>query len=349
MKQIATMNFKFSLDTSSKKFICPSCAKKRFVRYIDNQTKNYLSEEYGRCDRESSCGYHLPPTSNPTLVDSTTIKPLQPISTIDSRYVSGSETKYDENHLFQYLTQHFKKEEILQCFKKYRVGTSKHWKGATVFWQIDQNNKVRSGKIMLINPSTGKRVKEPFPHINWVHKVLELQDYNLKQCLFGEHLVAKPLQPITTIPTIAIVESEKTAITMSIFLKNSLWVATGSKQNLKHELLQSLKNYNIILFPDCGEYEDWNKKALELTKLGYTIKCSKLLEDCNHSKGTDLADIYFNLNEKSKTEITNEFQLSETEKHVQRIAKTNPSIIELINIFDLMNEKGDGIRMELIT
>lgn len=343
------MNFKFSLDTSSKKFTCPSCAKKRFVRYMDNETKNYLSNEFGRCDRESSCGYHLPPTSNPTLVDCTSIKPLQPISIIDSGYVSASETKYDENDFFQYLNKHFTEVEILQCFKKYRVGTSKHWKGATVFWQIDQNDKVRSGKIMLINPSTGKRVKEPFPHINWVHSVLGLKDYNLKQCLFGEHLVAKPLQQIATKPTIAIVESEKTAVTMSLFIKNTLWVATGSKQNLKHELLQGLKNYNIILFPDCGEYEDWNKKALELTKLGYTIKCSKLLEDCNYTSGTDLADIYFNLNEKSKTKITNEFQLSETEKQVQHIATKNPLIIDLINTFDLMDEKGGGIRTDLLT
>ena len=53
-------------------------------------------------------------------------------------------------------------------------------------------------------------------------------------------------------------------------------------------------------------------------------------------------------NEKSKTEITNEFQLSETEKQVQRIAKTNPLIIDLINTFDLIDEKGGGIRIELI-
>jgi len=316
---------------------------------MDNETNHYLPDEFGRCDRESSCGYHLPPTSNPTLVEGTTLKPLQPISTIDSRYVSASETKHEENHLFQYLKQHFKEEEILKCFKKYKVGTSKHWKGATVFWQIDQNNKVRSGKIMLINPNNGKRVKEPFPHINWVHKVLSLQDYNLKQCLFGEHLVAKPLQPLATKPTIAIVESEKTAITMSLFLKNTLWVATGSKQNLKHELLKNLKNYNIILFPDCGEYEDWNKKTIELTKLGYTIKCSNLLESCNYNRGTDLADVYFNLNETSKTEITNEFHLSETEKLIQQISKTNPEIIDLINTFDLIDKKGCGIRTNLIS
>lgn len=336
------MDYKFSLDTSSKKFTCPSCEKKRFVRYIDNETKKYLSEEFGRCDRESSCSYHLPPTSNKTLINCNSIEPTKPISTIDSRYVSASELKYKDNHLFQYLIKHFEKKEILECFKKYRVGTSKHWEGATVFWQIDQNNLVRSGKIMLINSNNGKRIKLPYPHINWVHKVLNLKEYNLKQCLFGEHLVATQLQQI------AIVESEKTAITMSLFLKNTLWIATGSKQNLKHELLKSLKNNNLILFPDCGEFEDWNKKALELNKLGFTIKCSKLLENFNYPLGTDLADLYFNLNEKNKTEISNEFHLSETEKTVQQIAKTNPTIIDLINTFNLIDEKGGGIRTDLI-
>ena len=131
------MDFKFSLDTSSKKFTCPSCEKKRFVRYIDNETKKYLSEEFGRCDRESSCSYHLPPSSNKTLINCNSIEPIKPISTIDSRYVSASELKYEDNHLFQYLNKHFEKKEILECFKKYRVGTSKYWEGATVFWQID--------------------------------------------------------------------------------------------------------------------------------------------------------------------------------------------------------------------
>lgn len=348
MQRIKPMIFKFSLDTSSKKFTCPSCEKKRFVRYIDNETKKYLSEEFGRCDRESSCGYHSHPISNSTLVKNTSIKPLQPISTIDSRYVSASEIKFESNHLFQYLNKHFERKEILDCFKKYRVGTSKHWEGATVFWQIDQNNLVRSGKIMLINPSNGKRIKVPFPHINWVHSVLGLKVYNLKQCLFGEHLVTKQLQQIATQKTIAIVESEKTAITMSLFLKNTIWIATGSKQNLKQELLRSLKNYNIILFPDCGEFEDWNKKALELNKLGFTIKCSKLLENCNYPLGTDLADVYFNLNKKSKTKILHEFHLSEIEKQVQQIAKRNPLIINLIKTFDLIDEKGGGIRTDLI-
>ena len=36
--------FKYSLDKSSKKFICPSCGKRRFVRYINQITNEYLKK-----------------------------------------------------------------------------------------------------------------------------------------------------------------------------------------------------------------------------------------------------------------------------------------------------------------
>jgi len=55
--------YRYILEKGSKKYHCPDCNKKTFVRYIDAQNgNNYLSSEYGRCDRESNCGYNkLPP------------------------------------------------------------------------------------------------------------------------------------------------------------------------------------------------------------------------------------------------------------------------------------------------
>lgn len=55
------MQYRYKLDKSSKKYHCPECGKKRFVCYIDDVTKDIAPQQYGICDRKSSCGYHLMP------------------------------------------------------------------------------------------------------------------------------------------------------------------------------------------------------------------------------------------------------------------------------------------------
>lgn len=52
---------RYCLEKGSKKYHCPNCHKKTFVCYIDTETGDYLPSEYGRCDRESKCSYHLNP------------------------------------------------------------------------------------------------------------------------------------------------------------------------------------------------------------------------------------------------------------------------------------------------
>ena len=87
----------------------------------------------------------------------TPIKEAQPVATsyIDSDIVKQSLRGYPANKLFQFLSAQFGETETLKLMKKYKVGTSKYWDGATVFWQTDNQNKVRTGEIMLYNPETG--------------------------------------------------------------------------------------------------------------------------------------------------------------------------------------------------
>ena len=175
------------------------------------------------------------------------------------------------------------------AIKKYLIGTSNHWIGATVFWQIDKNIAIKAGKIMLYNCNTGKRVKKPYNHISWMHKKLKINDFVLQQCLFGLH----NLCDYATSNTICIVESEKTAVIMSIVMPSNLWLATGSKSNFKEELLQPVKDYNVIAYPDKSEFKNWQSKTEILNKLGYNIICSNVLENFNLEDGSDLVDLLF--------------------------------------------------------
>lgn len=279
-------SYKYTLDKSSKKFRCPNCTRKTLVYYVDNETGDYLNSKYGRCDRESNCGYFNQPTGNESITPPfQNIKPLKP-SFINESVIKSNCNKYHDNYLVNYLLEHFPEEDVIQAIEMYYIGTSDIWNGATIFFQIDDLHRIHTGKVMLYNCNTGKRVKKPFPHINWMHKVLQIEPFVLQQCLFGLHLIKEDNQK----KTICLVESEKTAIIMSMELPNYLWMATGSKANLKQELLLPIKEYNIILYPDKNEFIDWNKKMKILIESGFKMRCSRLLENIDIEIGGDLID-----------------------------------------------------------
>ena len=170
------------------------------------------------------------------------------------------------------------------------TGTNYFWNDATVFWQINNKELIQGAKIMLYDRFTGKRIKEPYNHINWLHKASKEPDFNLNQCLFGLHRVNEDYHK-----TIAIVESEKTAVIMSILLPHYIWIATGSKGNFKFEMLKPIKKRNIVSFPDKGEHINWLNKATELNAIGFKIAVSEILELTDFENGFDLADYFMNL------------------------------------------------------
>ena len=197
--------YRFSLQKYKRgsKLSCPKCGKKQcFVRYIDNQGEITFPNYVGRCDHEQSCKYHYTPldyfNDNPTLMNYSKYnsiivsnsKPCLPPSFIDKELMERSLINYAMNPLYIYLSRVLGKDETLRIFRLYHVGTSKKWGGSTVYWQIDWQGNVRTGKIMLYDSTTGHRIKEPRSYVSWVHTELNLQDYNLKQCLFGEHLLS---------------------------------------------------------------------------------------------------------------------------------------------------------------
>ena len=148
---------------------------------------------------------------------------------------------------------------------------------AIIFLQIDQDNQCRTGKIMQYNPATGHRIKDPNKpgRINWLHSILKRRkqlppDWQLTQCLFGEHLL-----PQHQDKTVALVESEKTAIICAALMPKYLWLATGGKSQFNSRLAV-LKGRKIIAFPDIDAYHDWLRRTADFPHLD--LKVSDLLE-----------------------------------------------------------------------
>ncbi len=289
--------YKYQLDPGSKKYFCPGCGKRRLVRYVDISTGQLLPDKYGRCDRAVNCAYHLNPfkdgfgkgeQSNWTPPPP---QPPKPPSYISPEILKASLQEYDKNNFITYLHTFLDNSTVRELVKKFRVGTSKYWPGATVFWQIDNKGRIRSGKIMLYNDSTGKRIKKPYNHITWSHKAMKLENFNLQQCYFGLHqLINEPGKPI------AIVESEKTAIVASAYLPKFNWLACGSLTNLNVEKFKAFAGKKIVLYPDLKGFELWSQKAEQL-KAAYPqskVIVSDLLEKhCSPDEkegGFDLAD-----------------------------------------------------------
>ena len=287
----------------SSRHTCPACERPRcFTLYIDDNG-NALHPTVGRCDHESSCAYHYTPRQyfhdhpehhyHPERSEGSFTRHTRPDRAspgiIPQNLIPPPSAT---NHLITFLKTMIPSSAIDRIIADYRLASTPDQ--AIIFLQIDQDNQCRTGKIMQYNPATGHRIKDPDKpgRINWLHSILKrrkqlLRDWQLTQCLFGEHLL--PQHPDKTV---ALVESEKTAIICSAMMPQYLWLATGGKSGLTSERLSSLKGRKIIVFPDIDAFKDWQQKIFTFPHLD--IRISRLLEDnatpADRAAHIDLAD-----------------------------------------------------------
>ncbi|MBP1630706.1 MAG: hypothetical protein H6Q15_1599 [Bacteroidetes bacterium] len=286
----------------STRFTCPSCGEKRaFTRYIDTITKTYLGSDIGICNRLIKCGYHRPPRmgecnspNNNGQIQFAPTKTIIPIKNIDPKYMTPTIGR--ESNFLKFLGRVFSQDTVGRLVGDYYIAGTKNKE--VIFWQIDSMYRVRTGKIIQYDPQTGKRIRRGesnSPNINWVHSALKKQGklpekWLLTQCLFGEHLINKyPQKPI------CLVEGEKTAVIMSGFEPDIIWMATGGVQNLNKERIYPIKNHPIMAFPDLKCFEKWKEKADKInSETGSRIIVSYQLENEatkeEIDQGLDIAD-----------------------------------------------------------
>jgi len=297
--------FRYSLEKGSRKYICPNCQKRKLVRYINTVTSEYLPEQYGRCDSEIKCGYHLNPYSDgyvkmieqqnstvgnwkpgtPQLKSKS--MPIKENTFIPVEVLEKTLTGYGQNVFLQNLLSRvpfpFEVKDVEKVISQYRLGTvcNGYRAGAITFPFIDSRANVRAIQVKqfdvhnytigtdFIHSIIDKHCKEKSKALpDWL---TAYQKNDIKvSCPFGSHLLNNyPSNPI------ALVEAPKTAIYGTLYFgfpddpKNFLWMAVYNLSSLNYEKCKELQGRQVYLFPDLSKngkaFDLWSRKALELS------------------------------------------------------------------------------------
>ena len=285
---------RYTLEKGSRKHRCPDCGKKTFVRYRDSQTGDYLPEQYGRCDREIKCSYHLNPYKDgyskavwqqesgesaggwisPKKYQKVPPKPvpLKEPAYIPKDVLQQTLQGYEQNVFLQNLLSRvpfpIDKTDVETVTALYYLGTvcNGYRAGAITFPFIDSVGNVRAVQVKQFdetNHTTGT---------DFLHSIIEkyhqrrgeplpdwVQAYSRNElkvsCLFGEHLLLK-----YTLNPIALVEAPKNAIYGTLYFgfpqqpENLLWLAVYNLSSLNFEKCRALQGRDVYLFPDLSKH-----------------------------------------------------------------------------------------------
>ena len=272
---------------------CPYCHRPRcFTLYVDENGQP-LSPLVGKCDHEIKCGAHVTPkqffAEHPSLtIPEAWLRPMpeEKHELCEIPYEQVIRFRTDETSFVHWLYDQFGMDAIARC-SDYKVGGLAT--GETIFWQIDKDGRCRSGKCIPYG-SDGHRIKNNGHEVTWMHSLLKKdgilpKDWELTQCLFGEHLLHDGCK-------VGLVESEKTAIICSIVYPDKVWLATGGKNGLEGDKMAVLKNYSVAVYPDADAVDKWRERVTRMKSLGYDIVCVDLkYTDDQVENKFDIADL----------------------------------------------------------
>lgn len=236
---------------------------------------------YGKCH---SCGQlFTPPKGERQPI--APIRPdepaFEPLAYVPGNIMQATWKQYGENDFIHFLNAQFGKDATDEVIDRYKIGTAKG--GRTVFWHIDQDLHIRTGKIMKFDPSTGKRDKM----VNdWVHTAMKLPG-RYSACLWGLHLLDE--YPETA--PVVLVESSKNAIVGYIHYPDFCWLGMDGASGLTNAKAEPLRGRNVILLPDADEAgEKSAERSAEILRMyGCKVEVCDLLPDLDD--GTDIADL----------------------------------------------------------
>ena len=240
-----------------------------------------------------------------------------PMLALPMAMVESREPGREQNTLVNWLrtgirwdaTQRRRIDDVL---KAYHVGHARQ--GHAIFWQIDNDGIVHTGKMMLYRPD-GHRDREARYGFDWIHSALfrdkrlpqwDEEKQEAKPTLFGLHLLDR-YGPFTTVN---IVESEKTALIMAIAYGNhtgQVWMACGGLEMLNRERLKPIieQHRRIVLYPDRDGIDRWRAKLENLRYDRMHLNAEPVLNWWREEDGpkADVADVVVRIINNAKPTI----------------------------------------------
>ena len=206
-------------------------------------------------------------------------------------------------------------EQMVSAACRYRLGASKQ--GGVIFWQIDQEERVRDGKVMYYRPDC-HRDKDKDHHPTWVSALLRRRDpfpnspHETSHCFFGANLLTQ--RSVCDKKTVCVVEAEKTAVILSERYPEYVWLAAGGLGEVQVDKFRPLRGHKVILFPDTDPegiaYKRWYEAAQLVMQQPFwegapPIRVSAVLEQHaspeQKARKIDLVDFLFDRRTDDKT------------------------------------------------
>lgn len=259
---------------STKRYECPACGSKHaFARMVGE------SEECGHCH---SCGVTLFPKSDKPreryyYEEQAPLKTYEvPADEFERLVVAGGFSDTLRTALVASIPAAMRS---LRDYKVVSFGLE------TGFPLIDRGGKVHSIKIMGYGADL-HRIKtapdgKPLPAIRWYHSGKLRERETFVTCAFGEHLIDN-----VQYDCIGVVESEKTAVIARALLPNILFLAVGSKSNLRTLTYKGLDDKYLLFFPDKDGIGAWSEFVTEQQNQRWMV--SEVCENLNEKE--DIAD-----------------------------------------------------------
>ena len=164
----------------------------------------------------------------------------------------------NRNTFVDFLHTLFDSPKVAAAVQRYFIGGDSH--GRTIFPNLDQEGRCVGGAVIpyLVN---GHRDKSR--GTSNIHAELKRKNKTLPtqgdQVLFGSHLLR--LYPTASV---GVVESQKSAVILSIIYPDVVWLATAGMTNFNERLLAPIYDRNVVAYPDVNGVKVWTERAKDL-------------------------------------------------------------------------------------